>query len=128
MYVGDFVEQLAALLQRRNVTMPFEDEGPWHVLFYDLKRTNWAGKPEFLTTLRFDWDGPYPKSQELSEFLHALHWNACVDARNPHFDQIIIPSTMAEVWSRQADQLDPQTKGFLENAVAHASELFAAQQ
>ena len=124
MFLGDFLEQLAVLLQSQTVAMPFEDEGPWHELFYDLKKATWEGKPAFLGTLRFDWDGPYPKCQELSEFLHTLHWNACVDARNPHFDVITIPPGIARVWSQQAEQLDAPTKAFLANAAAHANQLF----
>lgn len=124
MFLGDFVEQLAALLQKRNVPMPFENEGPWHELFYDLKQLNQQGKPDFLNLLRFDWDGPYPKCAELSEFLHALHWNACVDARNPHFDEITLPREIAEEWSRQSSALDESTKQFLDVAVEQARAVF----
>ena|ERR1035437_3318618 len=92
--------------------MPFENEGPWHELFYALKQADKSGKPEFLRSLRFDWDGPYPKSQELSEFLHALHWNACIDARNPHFDKITLPPDIAEVWARDTDKLGIEEKNF----------------
>lgn len=125
MFLGDFVEQLAASLHTQEVAMPFEDEAPWHELFYELKQTDWEGKPAFLSVLRFDWDGPYPKCQELSEFLHALHWNACVDARNPHFDKITIPEGIASVWSRRAEDLDATTRTFLNNAANRAKELFS---
>ncbi len=125
MFLGDFVEQLAALLQKQQIPMPFENESPWHELFYDLKTMVQEGKPAFLSTLRFDWDGPYPKSQELSEFLHALHWNACVDARNPHFDKITLPANIAEEWSRRAEDLDQQTKAFLEHSVWLARQRFS---
>ena len=124
MFLGDFVEQLAVLLHTQAVAMPFENEAPWHELFYDLKKADGDGKPEFLGTLRFDWDGPYPKCQELSEFLHALHWNACVDARNPHFDRITLPQGMADVWSNGAEQLDAPTRAFLARAAARARQLF----
>lgn len=125
MFLGDFVEQLAASLQRGKVAMPFENEEPWHELFYDLKQADWDGKPPFLQALRFDWDGPYPKCRELSEFLHALHWNACVDARNPHFDEITLPPAIEEAWSRRAEQIEPATMGFLERAATRARELFS---
>jgi hypothetical protein len=125
MFLGDFVEQLAATLHKQNIIMPYENEGPWHELFYHVKKSDWPGKPEFIQSLRFDWDGPYPKCQELSEFLHALHWNACVDARNPHFDMITLPDGMAEEWSRRAEQLDAGSKDFLERTAARARELFS---
>lgn len=41
MFLGDFVEQLAAALQKQNTTMPYENEGPWHELFYELKKSDW---------------------------------------------------------------------------------------
>src|SRR5260370_8357021 len=125
-FLGDFVEQLAASLQQEGVAMLFENERPWHEFFYELKRTDCQGKPPFLNLLRFDWDGPYPKSSELSEFLQALHWNACVDARNPHFDKITLSKGIAEAWSGRAEQLDPLTKSFLEHSVGLAKELFNA--
>lgn len=125
MFLGDFVEQLAALLHRQKVAMPFENEAPWHELFYQLKQAKQEGKPAFLSDLRFDWDGPYPKCQELSEFLHALHWNACVDARNPHFDKITLPEGIADVWSRRAEQLDPSATLFLASAAEQAREAFS---
>ena len=123
MFLGDFVEQLAAALHNQHTKMPYEDEGPWHDLFYELKKSDWPGKPGFLESLRFNWDGPHPKCQELSEFLHALHWNACVDARNPHFDMITLPDGMAEQWSGRV--LDDHTKGFLDRTVDRAKELFS---
>ena len=124
MVLGDFVEDLAAQLQQRNVAMPFENERPWHELFYELKRVEMTGRPGFFTGLRFDWDGPYPKCFELSEFLHALHWNACVDARNPHFDRITLPPAVAEAWASRVAELDPETRKFLDKSAVRATELF----
>ncbi|HTS49086.1 MAG TPA: hypothetical protein VMH05_14145 [Bryobacteraceae bacterium] len=104
--------------------MPFDNESPWHELFYELKSSESAGKPQFLASLRFDWDGPYPKCQELSDFLHALHWNACVDARNPHFDTITLPELIATEWSKRAGELDTPTKRFLDFAADRATDFF----
>jgi len=123
-FLGDFVELLAAKLHREKVSMPFENERPWHELFYQLKQSDWHGKPEFFYLLRFDWDSPYPKSFELSEFLHALHWNACVDARNPHFDRITLPDGIAKEWSNRSEHLDPQAQEFLQRSAALAKEVF----
>ena len=110
MFLGDFVEQLAANLQSKSIAMPFESEGPWHELFFDLKRTDQEGKPSFLESLRFDWDGPYPKCQELSEFFHALHWmpawtlgnrisirSACRTLRGSEFSFLQIYGTFAYI-------------------------------
>ena len=124
MFLGDFVEQIAVRLQQQNVEMPFENEQPWHELFYELKRSTVDGKPDFFSALRFDWDGPYPKCLELSEFLHALHWNACIDARNPHFDRITLPPAIAEAWSKREAQFDSAMRSFLEHSATRAKEVF----
>ncbi len=99
--LGEFVKQLAAQLQTQHVTMPFRNEEPWHLLFYQLAKTkDVPGKPEFFERLRFDWDGPYPKSQELSDFLQALHWTASVSASNPHYEVINLPDDVADLWKK----------------------------
>jgi hypothetical protein len=126
MILGEFVEQLAAQLAQQQVQMPFEDERHWHELFYEFKKSDWQGKPAFLHRLRFDWDGPYPKSYELSEFLQALHWNACVDARNPHFDRITLSEGIAAAWSRRFEGFDEPTRNFLMFSAARAREVFGA--
>ncbi len=87
--LGQFVKELSALLANENVSIPFKNERPWHTLFYSLKtERDVPGRPTFFDRLQFDWDGPFPKSQELSEFLHSLHWNASVSATNPHYETI----------------------------------------
>ena len=63
MTLGEFVKYLAALLSKNDVPMPFKDEEPWHVLFYRLQEEKYAGKPEFLGRLIFDWGGPFPEVQ-----------------------------------------------------------------
>jgi hypothetical protein len=60
--------------------LPFRNEKAWHLLFYRLKKVASPGRPEFLDDLFFDWDGRYPKCRQLSEYLHALHWNASLSA------------------------------------------------
>lgn len=99
MTLGAFVKRLVALLQSERIIMPFENEAPWHELFYKLKREHkFRGRPAFFDSLRFDWDGPFPKSQELSDFLHALHWNACVSAQNPKYDRFTVSHEIVQEW------------------------------
>jgi hypothetical protein len=125
--LGQFTKQLAALLQKRGMQLPFKNQRPWHLLFYELKkRPAGVGKPKFLDELRFDWDAPYPKCQELSEFLNALHFTASVSARNPHFDVISVSPEVADRWAQSASQDDPNLKSFIGDAVALAEKEFAA--
>ena|SRR5438445_714616 len=71
--LGEFVKQLTLRFTQEGMTMPLRDERPWHMLFYRLKVASYpAGKPSFLEDLLFDWDGPYPRSSELAEYLDAL--------------------------------------------------------
>jgi hypothetical protein len=122
--LGEFVKQLAALLQMNNVPLPFKNEEPWHLLFYELKETCRKGRPGFFDELRFDWDGPFPKCQELSNFLQALHWNASVSAANPHYDTIALPPAVAELWSKSVGTLPEDKRAFLDEALALAEKEF----
>jgi len=129
MALGDFVKELVALLHKDKVNIPFEDESPWHELFYELKKDpERAGSLMFFENLQFDWDGPYPKCQELSDFLHALHWNASVSALNPRFDSITLIDDIAELWIKRVDELTPEEKKFLYKALDEAKHKFIAQR
>jgi hypothetical protein len=124
--LGDFVELLAAVMHKEQLEMPFKNQRPWHFLFYELKKAqDIPGKPALFDRLLFDWDGPYPKSQELSEFLHALHWNASVSAHNPHYDTITLLEDVATLWSQRLNELDPETTRFLHEALTRARAEFA---
>ena len=97
--LGDFVKEMAALMKDAHLRLPLKDERPWHLLFFDLKRDRQvAGRPAFLDRLVFDWDGPSPKCQELSEFIHALHWNANVTASNPTYETLTLSEDVANRW------------------------------
>lgn len=125
MTLGEFVKQLAALMQQRNISMPLKNERPWHALFYRLKTSREPGRPPFLDRLRFDWDGPYPKCQELSDFLKALHCNASASATNPHYDTITLTDDVARLWSGRLDGVPPDTRAFMERATDNARREFA---
>ena len=127
MSLGEFIQILAAQLQLSNVTMPFQNERPWPELFYDLKEDVEArSKVDFLDDLRFDWNGPYPKSQELSSFLHALHCNASATANNPSYNTISLPTAIASHWRKQYAAPDISTEQVLQEAVKLARVKFAS--
>ncbi len=126
--VGQFVRQLAALLQKKKVQLPFKNQRPWHLLFYQLKKQSSApGRPNFFDELNFDWDGAYPKCQQLSEFLNALHFTASVSARNPHFDVISVAPEVADRWAQSVKQDDPELMRFVDHAVTIATREFSAE-
>ena len=78
-----------------------------------------SGKPKFLSELVFDWDGPSPKCEELSEYLNGLHITANVSGLNPRFDLFSVDSDDVTYWLQDLEQLDPDSKSF----VLHAAEL-----
>jgi len=125
MTLGDFVKHLVARLSDEGISIPYEDESPWHNLFYELKNLSTdKGKPEFLNKIRFDWDGSYPKCKKLSEFLHALYWNVSVSAQNPRFDTISLPREIAELWRKQLNDLGNDEKNFFQHTIELAKKEF----
>jgi hypothetical protein len=125
--LGDFVKQLAVLMESEKLIMLFKDEAPWHLLFYRLKKMDATTKPEFLKTLRFDWDGSYPRCQELSEFIQALHWTGSVVAANPSYDRITLQDQVRELWYEEGRQISPELGAFLSQGVEYAKEQFPHQ-
>lgn len=108
--LGDFVQQL--LLQLSDSELPFRDERPWHELFYQLKiAPAERGKPQFLKDLLFDWNGAYPRSQELSEYLHGLHWTGCISASNPSYDRFKLSQGVGNQW--RGAVVEPDLRDFV---------------
>ena len=123
--LSEFMKYLVSLISDDNIAMPLKDEHQWHALFYRLKKDDLgAAKPPFLARLRFDWDGPYPKCREISDLLHAMHWNAGLDADNPHYTTISLPKPLADFWRAGRSKLDKGAMTFLECAKALASAEF----
>lgn len=119
--LGDFVKQIAAKVD----DMPFKVEAPWHALFFQLKQQrDEPGRPRFFDTLRFDWDGPYPKCRELSKFIRALHWNASASAGNPSFERIALPDEVGELWRGYYNDIDQEGRAYIDKAVELARGLF----
>ena len=121
--LGDFIKHLATALQLQQIKMPLEDERRWHLLFYELKKVG-SEKPAFFEALRFDWDGPYPRCNRVSEFLQALHWNTSVSAMNPGFKEFMFPADVIDDYSRREEVLDPDVRTFLAQAVETAKQEF----
>lgn len=122
--LGEFVKQLTVRIHDKRVAMPFKDETRWHLLFYGFKREQRPGRPTFFDHLRFDWDGPYPRSEELSNYIHALHFTGCVAASNPSYDEISLNESLGKLWS--SERLEGELSGFMDHAVTVVQERFAA--
>lgn len=122
--LGDFITQLTVRMEDANLVMLFKDEAPWHLLFYKLKTISSHERPDFLQRLRFDWDGPYPRSQELSEFLQALHWTGSVVAANPSYDKITLQRDVRELWIENSERLSSEVKSLLTEGIEIAKQEF----
>jgi hypothetical protein len=117
--LGEFVKQLTLQFSQEHMTMPLRDERPWHMLFYELKTSDYAKrKPDFLSTLLFDWDGPYPRSSELAEYLDTLHWTGCLSASNPQYEKVTVNPKVSKLWSSLP--VDPELSSFIDYAVETA--------
>lgn len=111
MSLGEFVKQLAVRMHNSKVPMPLKDERPWHKLLYGLKTSDIQPRPAFLSDLQFDWDGPYPRSRDLSDYIHGLHFTGCVSAANPSYDEISLDEKVEKLWSAEA--LDNEMSNFM---------------
>ena len=122
--LGEFVKQLTLRFTDQGMTMPLRDERPWHMLFYRLKTSGTAaGKPDFLADLLFDWDGPYPRSSELAEYLDTLHWTGCLSASNPQYEKVTVNPKVSQLWSSLS--VDPKLNSFIDYAVETAKGHFS---
>ena len=124
--LGEFVKQLTVRIHDARLPMPFKDEEPWHTLFYRLKQEDVPGKPAFFAGLRFDWDALYPRSQELSEYIHAHHFTGCVAASNPSYDEMSLNPKLGQIWSSQKPEGD--LSKFLDYAMERVKTQFATSQ
>jgi hypothetical protein len=123
MSLGEFVKQLAVRMHNSGLPMPLKDERPWHTLLYQLKASKVEPKPTFLGDLQFDWDGPYPRSRDLADYIHGLHLTGCVSAANPSYDEITLDEKLEKVWS--SDRLDPAMRQFMDGVMDIAKKEFA---
>ena len=123
--LGEFLKRLTAQIQENDLRMPLKDEKPWHMLFYRLKKDATRGKPAFFADLQFDWDGPYPVCQELSDYIHALHFTGCMSAGNPSYDEIELNRDLAKKWG--SAKVDGELPKFLDHAMQAAKEHFKPQ-
>jgi hypothetical protein len=106
--------------------MPFRNERPWHELFFELKsRPDCLRGAGFLGSLRFDWNGPYPKCQELSSFLHALHCNMSASAANPSFKTIALTKEVVALWTERYASKDLDTERVFQEALRQAKVKFS---
>lgn len=116
--LGKMVTILAGKLHQAGVELPFRNQVPWHLLFYTLKMEQAVPEEaEFIRELEFDWDGPFPKCEALSEYLNGFHITANVSGLNPSFDYFQVNDDDATRWSQDLEQLGENTRTFILQAV-----------
>jgi hypothetical protein len=127
--LGEFVTLLVLRLDNERVPMPFQNEEKWHRLFYKLKtEREKQGRPGFFDKLRFDWDGRYPRAQDLSEYLQSLHWNGFISVANPTYDRLSVDQDVKDLGDKARPNVqDEQLEQFLSDTISKASALFRGQ-
>jgi len=125
--LGEFLTHLIVNLDEKRTPMPFQNEEKWHRLFYGLKTSSAAqGKPDFLNSMRFDWDGPYPKSKDLSDYLHALHLNCFVSVANPSYDNLTLDKDVRSQMTGKSQTISKDLGDFLQSSTEEAARLFGS--
>lgn len=120
--ICDFVKQL--LVRLEGVELYFRNEFPWHKFLYRLKHSQELDdKPVFLETLRFEWDGSYPRSRDLTEFLNALYEAGCLAVSGPGLEWFTVEPSVIEVWKHEST--DPALIRYIDAASATAIDLLA---
>jgi hypothetical protein len=123
MTLGEFVKYLAAILTENKIPMLFKEEAPWHFVLYRLHDEEFEGKPQFLSHLKFDWGGPFPKCKELSRYLQFLHSTACVGTMNPSYEEMVLKEDLEQLWFSELQKIgDPQR-----TLISRAAELAARE-
>ena len=123
MTLGEFVKYLAATLTENKTPMLFKEEAPWHFVLYRLYEEQWEAKPKFLSRLKFDWGGPFPKCKELSRYLQFLHSTACVGTMNPSYEQMVLKDDLEKLWFADLQKIGEPEQRFM----GHAAELAAKE-
>ena len=80
-----------------------------------------------MNKLRFDWDGPYPKSQDLSEYLQILHLNGFISVANPTYDTLSVDEDVRKGIDKVRPAInDENLEKFLDFSTREASQLFSS--
>jgi len=125
MTLGGFVKYLAALLTENKISMLFKEEAPWHLVLYRLTEEKSKEKQEFLSSLKFDWGGPFPKCKELSRYLQFLHSTACVGTMNPSYEEMVLKEDLEKLWFSELQRSSEAQQKFMDHAADLAKEEFA---
>jgi len=124
--LGEFLTRLVLELDSQDIPMPFQNEEKWHRLFNSLKsEPEKPGRPAFLKRMRFDWDGTYPKSQDLSEYLQAMHWNGFISVANPTYDRLRVDEDVKAQTEKVRPNIDDKAlEKFVTETAGRAAKLF----
>src|SRR5712691_7571639 len=102
-----------------------KEEAPWHFVLYRLYDEDFEGKPEFLSRLKFDWGGPFPKCKELSRYLQFLHLTGCVGTVNPSYERMVLKPELRDLWCTEAEALPRPVQHFMKQALEVAKKEFS---
>ena len=93
-------------------------------MLYRLHEEKFEGKPQFLSSLKFDWGGPFPKCKELSRYLQFLHSTACVGTINPSYEEMVLKPDLEKLWFSELSKIGEPQQKFMGHAADLAAEEF----
>src|SRR5205823_4805476 len=108
-----------------HIEMPLRNERLWQRVFYSLKKEV-GDKFDVLADLRFDWDGPYPRSKEVAEYVQALHWTGNTSATNPSWEKMTLDDEVAREWLEELEGMDPDVQELTNVAFEKAKSTFSS--
>jgi hypothetical protein len=123
--LGDLLRLLVAKLTDKSINLPLQDDRLWQRVFYSLKK-EFGSKFEVLAKLRFDSDGPSPRSKELADYIHALHWTGNTSGFNPSWETMTLPPDIAADWLQELETMEPEVKELVDIAFTKAKSAFAS--
>ena len=122
---GDLLRFVLARLKSASIEIPLENEREWQRLFYSLKQ-DFGKDYQVLQSIRFDWDGPSPRSKQLAEYIQALHWTGNISGSNPSWETLTLSDEIARDWLSELDELPPNFQKLTETAFERAKVAFNA--
>ncbi|MBI5803411.1 hypothetical protein HY448_01875 [Candidatus Pacearchaeota archaeon] len=114
--LGQFTKHLVARLIRESRPMPQAYDNSWHELFYKLHDAK-GDKPQVISDMQFDWNGPSPISQDLSGLLNGIRIYFGVTGFGRDIE---IREDDVNRWLKEGETFGPRLREYFDYCVSEA--------